>query len=80
MRKDTLVGSLAVLLLLLLLGTVAHQSISRRPAVILFEPPRLPGAHIETEVEGGQNSPLPAPRGRATKPVKRRLSLPPMVA
>jgi len=77
MRKDTLVGSLAVLLLLLLLGTVAHQSISRRPAVILFEPSQLPGAHVEKEVEGES---LPAPRGRAPKPVKRRGILPPMVA
>jgi hypothetical protein len=86
MRKHALVRFLAfhvgALTLLLLLGTVAHQSISRRPAVLLFEPSRLPGAHVEKEVEGGsgQNSPLPAPRGRAPKPVKRRGILPPMVA
>jgi len=82
MRKDTLIGSLAVLLLLLLLVTMAHQSISRRPAVLRFEPSRLPGAYVEKEVEGGsgRNSPFPAPRGRFPKPVKRRGILPPMVA
>jgi len=79
MRKYAVAGSL---LLLLLLGTVAHISTRRPPAVILFEPPlhapRLPGAHVETEVEGGRNSPLRAPR--IPKPVKRRGFLPPMVA
>jgi hypothetical protein len=67
MRKDTLVGSLAVLLLLLLLGTVAHRSSSRRPAVILFEPPL--------------NAPrVPARPGRAPQPLKRRVFLPPAAA
>lgn len=87
MRKHALAGSLAfhasVLLLLLLMGTVARQSQSLPPAVILFEPlhaPRLPPAHVESEGGGGQQSPLPARRGRAPKPVKSRIFLPPMVA
>ena len=85
MRKYALVRFLAfhvsTLMLLLLLGTVAHRSIRPAPAVLLFEPssqaPRLPGAHVETEVE---SSPLPAPRERAPKLLKRRSFLPPMVA
>ncbi|MCU1336325.1 MAG: TonB family protein [Bryobacterales bacterium] len=83
MRKHALVGSLAfhasALLLLLVLGTVAHQSKRVPPAVILFEPlhaPRLPAFNGG----GGQNSPLPARRGRAPQPVKSRVFLPPMVA
>lgn len=87
MRKPALVGSLAIhasiLLLLLLLGTMAHNSFAPPPAVILFEPlhaPRLP-THIEkNNGGGGQNSRLPARRGRAPQPVKRRVFLPPMVA
>lgn len=85
MRKHALAGSLAIhasaLLLLLLLGTIARNSIPP-PAVILFEPPlhapRLPEVHVEGG--GGQNSPLPARRGRAPLPSKRRVFLPPMVA
>jgi TonB family protein len=86
MRKHALVGSLAIhasaLLLLLLLGTIARDSIPPLPAVILFEPPlhapRLPEIHVEGG--GGQHSPLPARRGRTPKPQKSRTFLPPMVA
>jgi len=85
MRKHALVGSLAIhasaLLLLLLLGTVAHNRNPLQPAVILFEPlhaPRIP--EVPVEGGGGQQSPLPARRGRAPQPVKRRVFLPPMVA
>jgi len=87
MRKHALAGSLAIhasaLLLLLLLGTVAHHPNRLPPAVILFEPlhaPRLPVLIHEKNGGGGQNSPLPARRGRAPQPVKRRVFLPPMVA
>jgi hypothetical protein len=59
------------LMLLLLLGTVAHRSIHPRPAVILFEPtgrtPRFPAT-------------LPAYPGRAPQQLKRRLFRPPMMA
>jgi hypothetical protein len=77
MRKHALVGSLAIhasaLLLLLLLGTVAHNSIRPRPAVILFEPPvRAPRPPEFDRIEGG--------RGRAPQPVKRRVFPPPKVA
>jgi TonB family protein len=64
---------------LLLLGTVAHQPQALPPAVLIFEPlhaPRLPAFNGG----GGQNSPLPARRGRAPQPVKSRVFLPPMVA
>lgn len=83
MRKPALAGSLAfhgaVLLLLLLVGTVA-SSVRPLPAVILFEPrlqaPQLP----KFDGGGGQRSPLPARRGRPPLPVKSRVFLPPMVA
>ena len=86
MRKHALAGSLAIhasaLLLLLLLGAIARNSIAPPPAVILFGPPlrapRLPEVHVEGG--GGQQAPLPARRGRAPLPAKRRVFLPPMLA
>jgi hypothetical protein len=69
MRKHASVGSVAInataLLLLLLLGTVAHNRNRVRPAIILFEP--------------ASSAPLPARPGHVPLP-KRRLFLPPMVA
>jgi hypothetical protein len=86
MRKHALAGSLAIhasaLLLLLLLGALAHNPSPLPRAVIVFGPlraPRLPAVH-ENYGGGGQKSPLPAPRERAPKPVKSRVFLPPMVA
>jgi len=86
MRKHALVGSLTIhasaLLLILLLGTVARHSIAPPPAILLFEPPlhapRVPEVHVEGG--GGQNSPLPARRGRTPQPVKSKTFLPPMLA
>ena len=87
MRTHALIRFLAfhagALLLLLLLGTVAHQSVSRRPAVLLFEPPwHAPRSPEVDRVEGGagRSSPLPARRGRAPQPIKSRALLPPKVA
>jgi hypothetical protein len=71
MRKHALVRFVAfhvcALMLLLLLGAMAHRSMQRRPAVMLFESP-LDAPRV------------PARPGRAPQPLKRRVFLPPAAA
>jgi periplasmic protein TonB len=83
MRKPALVASLAIHvvagLLLFLAGAVTGH-LTRPPRVIpisipLHAPPRLPAV----KGGGGQNSPLPARRGRAPTPVVHRVFMPPLV-
>jgi protein TonB len=82
MRKPALFASLAIHvaagLLLFLAGAVTGH-LTRPPGVIPLtfplHAPRLPAV----KGGGGQNSPLPARRGRAPTPVVHRMFMPPLV-
>ena len=64
----------SALLLVILLGIVAHRHKHATPAVLRFEPA------LNGPADGGQDSAFPPRRGGAPQPAKRRLFLPPKVA